>query len=170
MVTVTIHIQSYNVCSGCPFDEQLYRSWTFLQIPSKTLHIGHRLFRRFLHVSRQLLCRIRQIWSVLRQVRCSHHHATILSRLQCVQLWRCHQHLFQPFFRLTKSSLPFTISRFNNLTVNSACRKIWFILNPTPFPIRVPTHVSIQDSHLLLNFTQRFFVTQGYQIGLRVPP
>ena len=104
MVTVTIHVQPYSICSGCLFDEQLYKSWTFLQITSKTL----------------------------RQIRCSHHHATILSRLQCVQLWRCRQHLFQPFLDSWNrhSVRTFQIQRLDNqLSVS----RVWFILKSTPF-------------------------------------
>ena len=66
-------------------------------------------------------CRIRQIWSALRQVRCSHHYATILSRLQCVNCGDVTS-TFSSLFLIDGVVTPFAFSRFHNLTMNSACR------------------------------------------------
>ena len=44
---------------------------------------------------------------------------------------------------------PFALSKIQRLGDQLGVSKIWFVLSPPPFTIRVPAHMSIQDSYLL---------------------
>ena len=187
MVTVTMHVQWYNVCCGCLFDEQLHKSWTFLQIPSETLQIGHRLFRRFLHVSSPIpSSSMTDLALSCDKYAALINYATVLSRLQCVHNCGDVINTSSSLFLTDGVVTPIALSRLKDLTINSACRgsgsySIQF-LPPSDFQrtyrFRIRTSLEsfatctkncsnfyrVMITHRTFNFAQRFTVTQGYEV------
>ena len=122
MVTVTIHVQSYNVCCGCLFDEQLHKAWTFLQIPSETLQIGHRFVpsvsARLVPVPSSsmtdLACPVTN--TPLSSPR--YDNFLVCNASSCGDVVNTSSSLFLTDGVVT----PFALSRFKDLTITSACR------------------------------------------------
>ena len=178
MVTVTIHVQSYNVCCGCLFDEQFkYRPRRFKLVIDCSVGFCMSRANSFVEYDRSGLS-------------CDKYAALITTLrylLVCsAQLWRCHQHLFQPFLLTDGVVTPFALSRFKDLTINSACRgsgshSIQFLppsefqrtyrfrirtslASSRPAPRIARTFYRVMITHRTFNFTQRFTVTQGCEV------
>ena len=182
MVTVTIHVQPYNVCCGCLFDEQLHKSWTFLQIPSKTLQNWSSI------VPSASACLVPIPSSSLTDLACpatntplSSPRYDIFSFAMRPAVEMSSTHL--PAFFLTGGVVtPFALSRFNDLTIKSACRgsgsySIHFFPPPDfqrTYRFRIRTSLASSRPapriartfivHRTFNFTQRFTITQGYEV------
>ena len=110
--TLAVDVGSTNNCTS---------RGSFFKIPSKTLQICHRLFHRFLYVSRQLLCQIRQSGRS-----CDKYAALITTLRYCLvcNASNCGNviNTSSSLFLTDGVVTPFAPSRFNNLTINSACR------------------------------------------------
>ena len=122
---------------SCSFDCIPENVHLFLDVRGPLLPV----LELFPHVSRQLLCPIRQTWTVLRQECCSHHHASNRGDVTNID-----SSLFLTDRWSRQSIRTFQIQRLDNQLRVS---RLWFTLNPTPVTIGVPMHVSIEDSQLL---------------------
>ena len=170
MVTITIHVKSNNVCGGSLFDEQLYKSWTSFPIRTETL----------------------QNWSSIEYDRsglsCDKYAAliTTLRHLVC-NASNCGDivNTFSSFFLTDGVVTPFALSNFNDLKINSAClgsgsnsiqlcpplefqrtyRFRTYFLGVIAFCTKnCSNFYRILITHRTFNFTQRFTVTQNYEV------
>ena len=125
-------------------------------------------------------------------VRCPHHHTAIKSCLQCDQLRKRRQHLFQPPLDWWSRYSLCALYRFNELMINSASRGSVSYSIQLFQALGIPAHISVQNSYLpgviatgtqdgrnfylvltahhVFNITNRIVVTQGYEIVPRAPP